>query len=268
VTLFWQVLSTEARTRMSYRADFWINAVVGFIVEFGLAWYLWGAMFRESGEERMGGYTFQGMVVYYLSVVLLGKMIRGREFEGAVSHDIYEGGLNRYLLYPAHYFPIKFAQRIGSLVPAFLQFALFLGVAVFFVDIPGELMPTAGSVLRAAGCVVVGMTLYFIMDFCIHLVAFWADNVWSLDVAKWFIASILGGYMLPVTLFPDWAQAVIAWLPFRYFFDFPVRVLLGRIGPLEWAAGMALCLCWCTALLGVAGLVWRRGTLQYSGVGI
>lgn len=266
--LFWQVLSTEARTRMSYRADFWINAVVGFFVEFGLAWYLWSAMFRESGAERMGGYTFEGMVVYYLAVVLLSKLIRGREFEGAVSHDIYQGTLNRYLLYPAHYFPIKFAQRIGSLLPAFLQIALFLGVAAFFIDFPADLTPTLGSVARSAACVAMGMLLYFILDFCIHLVAFWANNVWSLDVAKWFIASILGGYMLPVTLFPDWAQGVIAWLPFRYFFDFPVRVLLGRIGPMEWALGMTLCLGWCAVLLAAAGLVWRRGTLQYTGVGI
>jgi ABC-type uncharacterized transport system permease subunit len=148
--LFWQVLSVEIRARMSYRADFWINALVGFLAEFGLVWFLWDALFRESGRDVIAGFDRTGMVVYYLTVILLGKFIRGREFEGAVSHDIYQGDLTRYLLYPAPYFPFKLAQRLGALAPAVMQFALFGTGAAIFLDVPPELMPTAGTIARAA----------------------------------------------------------------------------------------------------------------------
>ena len=38
--LFLQVASLEARTRLSYRVDFWVNALVGFVVEMVVVWYL------------------------------------------------------------------------------------------------------------------------------------------------------------------------------------------------------------------------------------
>ena len=96
--LFLQVLSLESRTQMSYRANFWINAVANFFADFGVTYFLWLAIFAESGKERIAGYTFDQMVVYTLAVILVGRLVRGREFEGSISQDIYEGGLNRYLV--------------------------------------------------------------------------------------------------------------------------------------------------------------------------
>lgn len=266
--LFWNVVSLEARTRMSYRADFWINAIVGFLVELGIVWYLWAAMFRESGRSAIGGFDFHGMIVYYLAVILLGKFVRTNRFEGTVATDIYEGDLNRYLLFPAPYFPFKYAQHLGSLVTALVQFALFGAVTTVFLELPPEITPTLATAARALVCVALANLLYYFLDFAVQLVAFWADNVWSLDVAKWFLASILGGFMLPLTVFPEPAQRVLEVLPFRFFFDFPARVLLGRIGPWEWAAGLSVCALWCVLFALLAGWIWRRGTRQYTGVGI
>jgi ABC-type uncharacterized transport system permease subunit len=53
---------------MSYRADFWISALFGFVIQMGVVYFLWDAMFRESGQERIGGYTFRPMLMYYWSV--------------------------------------------------------------------------------------------------------------------------------------------------------------------------------------------------------
>lgn len=266
--LFWQILSLETRSRLSYRIDFWLNAVVGFLVELGIVWFLWAAAFREGEREVIGGRTFQETVAYYLAVILLGKLVRGREFEGAISHDIYQGSLNRYLVFPAPYFPFKFAQRLGTLAPGFAQFALFGALIVFFLDIPPSARPTVISGLLMVGAVALASLLYFLMDVLVHQVAFWADNVWSLDVAKWFIASLLGGYMLPLSVFPGWARATMEVLPFRYLFDFPARVLLGEIGLAEWALGMALCAVWCAVFVMVNRWIWHRGQLRYTGIGI
>ena len=106
--VFLHVLSVELRAQASYRADFWINALAGFLAEFGVTWFVWAAVFHESGKTVIGGYTFEGMVLYFLAVVLLGKLVSGREFEGAVAGDIYDGSLNRYLVLPAAYSGFKY----------------------------------------------------------------------------------------------------------------------------------------------------------------
>lgn len=253
---------------MSYRLDFWLNTVVAFATEMGIAWFLWQAMFRESGKTQIAGFDLQAMVLYYLTVILIGRIIRGRQFEGAISHDIYEGGLNRYLVFPVAYLPFKYAQRLGGLAPALVQVVLFGTLAPLVLVISPELRPTAVTFGMAVGAVMVSHLLHFLIDATIHLVAFWADNVWSLDVANWFVTSLLGGFMVPLAVFPEWAQEGLRWLPFHLFFDFPARVLMGQVSVAEWGRGIGLALVWSAIVLACQRLVWRRGRLKYTGVGI
>jgi ABC-2 type transport system permease protein len=265
--VFLHVLSVELRTQLSYRADFWINAFAGFLAEFGVTWFLWAAVFAESGKTMIGGYTFQGMVLYFLAAVLLGKLVSGREFEGAVSTDIYEGSLNRYLVFPASYAAFKYAQRIGHLGVAFAQFLLFGAAAYFVLDLPRAGV-TPATVLMAAAATACANLLYFLVDNIIQYVAFWADNVWSLDVAKRWLVMILGGQMAPLSVFPDEARRVLEILPFRFFCEFPARVFLGEIGFLGWLQGFALMGVWGVVAWLFGRLLWHRGQLQYTGVGI
>ena len=132
--LFWQVASLEARTRMSYRADFWIGSAVGFLADFGVVFFVWSAMFRESGRTYIGGRDLDATILYYVAAVLVAKIVRGDRYHGTVAGDIYEGHLNRYLVFPASYVVFKYAQRLGVTAPTLLQMALLGGVAFLFLD--------------------------------------------------------------------------------------------------------------------------------------
>jgi ABC-2 type transport system permease protein len=266
--LFWHIVSVEARTRMSYRVDFWINSVVGFLAHFGLMYFLWNAMFAESGQESIGGYDFPTMLFYFVAVILIGKIVRGPELTGAVSTDIYEGGLNRYLVFPTSYFLFKYAQNLGALLPALVQLALFGIWFLFILELPPDVSLTPLTVVMGLIAAFVANLLYFVMLFPLQCVAFWADNVWSLSVALRFVSGILGGAMLPLSVFPIWGRELLTWLPFRYLYDFPVNVVLGNVSVGEWALGLGLALAW-TSVIGLVGrAVWQRGELQYSGIGI
>ena len=265
--VFFHVLSVELRSQISYRADFWINAFAGFLAEFGVAWFVWAAVFHESGKTVIGGYTFDGMVLYFLAVVLLGKLVSGREFEGSVAGDIYDGSLNRYLVFPAPYPAFKYAQRIGHLGTAFAQFVLFGVVTLLVLDLP-QGGATPASVAMTAVTMAAANLLYFLFDNLIQYIAFWADNVWSLDNAKRFVVMLLGGFMLPLSVFPEGTRRVLDLLPFRFFYDFPARVFLGEIPFVAWVQGLALMGIWGIVAWVLGRLLWHRGQLQYTGVGI
>jgi ABC-2 type transport system permease protein len=266
--LFAHVASVEARKLMSYRADFWINAVAAFVVEITVAWALWTAIFAESGEARIGGFTLPGMVLYYVLALLLGKLVRGEDRQTTIAGNIYDGSLTRYLLFPTGYFPMKYAEHLGSLGPALAQLALFGAGAAFLFDFGTVGRIDAATVGRAALAVALGNLLAFLMAYLLEAVAFWADNVWSLSVMLRFAGNLLGGQLLPLNLFPGWAQAALDLLPFRFLFYFPVMTLVGRVEMAEWLAGMAVGLAWCGILALASRAVWRRGYLAYTGVGI
>jgi len=266
--LFVQVVSIEARRRMSYAVDFWINAVVGFAAEFAIVWFLWTALYKESGHTTIAGYDFDAILLYYVVAILVGKIVRGAEFEGHVSQDIYEGSLNRYLVLPASYVAFKYAQQVGSLLPALVQAVLFGTLWFFIAGGRGGSAITPATVLMGTSALVLANLLFYAMSFPLHAVAFWADNVWSLIVALRFVANLLGGLLFPLALFPENVQAVNRWLPFRNLFALPAETLLGRSGFQVWAQGMAVGLAWLVILGAIGRQVWRRGCLQYGGVGI
>lgn len=266
--LFLHVMSMEARRRMSYRVDFWINAVVGFAVQFAVVWFLWQAMYTENGTDSIAGFSFDDVLVYYVVVILVARLVRGSEFEGQPSEDIYAGGLNRYLLFPAPYFGLKYAQSAGSLLPAAVQAVLFGGGWWLATGGRGMEDLTLASAAMAVLALVLANMLYYVMAFCLHLVAFWADNVWSLIVALRMGSGLLGGLMFPLALFPDGLRQANDWLPFRCLFALPAETLLGRTSFEAWLAGMTIGLGWLVALSILARAIWRRGNLQYSGIGI
>ena len=263
-----QIFSVEARKAMSYRTDFWINSVVVFAANLAIAYYLWHAIFAESGQSTIGGFTREGMILYYVLALLIGKVVSGNERELSAAQDIYQGSLTRYLLYPAGYFGFKYTEHLGSLVPALVQLVLFGGVASLLFDFSDLGAITVATVARTLVAVIVASLLMFLMNYAIQGVAFWADNVWSLQVMMRFITSLLGGLMLPLDLFPEWARQILELLPFQALFYFPVMTLLGRVGTVDWLQTLGLSVLWCAVIGAIGRIVWKRGYRIYTGVGI
>jgi ABC-2 type transport system permease protein len=268
--LFLSIATMEARKLMSYRADFWIAAVFSFAIQLAVLYFLVRALFAESGAGLVGGMTFEEMFGYYLLLVLLRGVIRGVEMriEGSVSDEIYQGHLNRYLVYPTTYFPFKYAQHLGMMGPAVAQSVLFAVACALVLDLPASIAPTPSRIAMGLGAIAVANLLNFTIALPAECVAFWQDQVWSLNVMVRFAIMFLGGAMIPLSMFPEWSQAALQALPFGYVFAFPIDCLMGRVTWGEWAVGMAAGLLWCGVLALATRAIWRRGARAYTGVGI
>ncbi len=265
--LFFQVVATEAKKRLTYRVDFWLQAFVIFAVEAMLAWFVWKALFVESGRDRIAGLDFRGAVLYQVTAILTTKLVRGSEFSDQVSDDIYTGGYTRYLLYPVPYFGFKYASQVGAQTPNALQFVVFGTLAPLLLG-GATASVTPGHVLMALPSLLVANVLYYVMSLALQGVAFWADNVWSLMVAQRLLSAVLGGAMFPLDILPDGARRVLDVLPFRYLFSDPVETILGRRDALEWATGLGIAGAWIAGFVLLGRVVFRRGRLSYTGVGI
>jgi ABC-2 type transport system permease protein len=261
------VLSVEARKLMSYRVDFWANTLVGTLSQFALAWFLWAAILTEPGQT-VEGYTLEGIVLYYALVLLLGRLVSGPQNPTDISQEIYDGSLSRYLLLPTGYFGVKYAQRLGLLVPSLVQAAVLGTLYLALAPLPAGDGPSLARIGMALAALCLANLLHFLLLALVQLAAFWADNVWSLVVMVVFVSRLLGGSWIPLDTFPAGVRGALRWLPFEYLFGFPVDTLMGRVEPGAWAWGMVVACAWTAGLAGLVSLAWRRGTLRYTGVGI
>ncbi len=260
------VLSIELKKAFSYRLNFWVQYLFGTATELGVAYFLWHSIFASQNAERMQGFTFNGIMYYYLFASFSAKITRGND-RGYISQEIYDGGLTRYLLYPLPFVGYKLVTHFSQQLLGMVQLLLALVFLRFALGAPEggvSLWAFAGG---CATCVLMGFLHFAIMS-CLELVAFWQDVVWNLMVMLRFALSLLGGGLVPLAFFPDWARHLATLTPFPLLVSFPARVFLGQISLTEWIASVGLAAVWGAAFAFLLAEIWRRGTRQYSGVGI
>ncbi len=255
----------EIKKILAYRFEFWLGFLGNILTQFGVAFFLWKAIFSARGVDNIQGYSFGALMLYYLLVPLVERAVHGQEM-GYVSGEIYDGGLSRYLLYPISYFRIKYAGQLAQTTVFLLQMILAVSILLAFFHSSYSL--TLASVAKTLPIIFVAAALHFAMTVNLEMLAFWADNVWSISVLSRMITNLLGGGLLPLAFFPERVQAILEYLPFSRLVSFPVRCLLGQVATGEWLKGLVLTAVWTSIFAAMATWTWRRGLRTYSGVGI
>jgi ABC-2 type transport system permease protein len=265
-TLF-KVFSLEMRRLITYRSDFWVNFFGQIFFSLVVAYFLWSSIFQSSQTETINGYTIQSMIFYYLVAPLIFRIQQGTGI-GFISREIYDGGLNKYLIYPLNYYQYKLATYLANSIFIFFQLIILVIVYnLFFYD------PTIYSfdILNTIGFMVIiliSSISFFYLFSIFEFMAFWFDNIWSLAVILRFLTSFLGGVLIPLKLFPIWAQTVLYYTPFPYFIDFPMNTFLGNITLSDYLSNLLILLIWLFIFRFLSILTWNKGNYSYTGIGI
>lgn len=255
----------EVKKIVSYRMAFWFGFSGNVLSQICVAFFLWSAIFASKGAEQIGGYTFGALMLYYLLVPLVERVVHGQEM-GYIAGEIYDGGLSRYLIYPVSFFRVKYLAHLAQSTVFLAQMALAVSIFLFAFRGPNAL--GALSAAKAMPVLFASGLLFFIISMNLEMTAFWADNVWSLSVMHRMLTHLLGGGLIPLAFFPQWAQTLLDWLPFTRLVSFPIRCLLGQVDTFEWIRGLGLTAGWALLFAGTGALIWRKGLRGYSGVGI
>ncbi len=264
---FWPVFSMELRKVFAYRVDFWFTFLANTFIFFTISLLLWTSVFKFSQSTLIGGFTKEQMVFYFFLVPFFDRIVRSTEVF-FLSHEIYEGGLTKYLLYPVSVLGFKFVGQFAHGAIGYLQFWAIFAIYLLLFPTPEGVHISLANTLMALAVMPIANAINFLILNIVEMMAFWVDNVWNLSVMARYLISLLSGYMIPVTLFPAGFQKILVFLPFKYLVSFPVRIMMGQVGIVEWTQGIAVLTFWLFVLLFLAQKVWKRGCLSYTGVGI
>lgn len=262
-----QVVSLEIRNILSYRVDFWTQFLVSLFSHVAIAYFLWSSIYEANQTDLIGGLSFHEMMLYYLLVPLSRNIVTGQE-RGFMADDIYQGTLNRYLVYPLSFYFMQYLNHFARGCVGLMQLVIFCGGFLFFFGRPENSALSLLSVTAGILVFFIAAFLFYAIETIVEMTAFWADNVWSLSVMNKFVVSFLGGGMIPLTLFPDWAQFYLKFLPFAHLIYFPIQIFLGNATSQEIFFSISMIALWSIVFVVLGHLIWRRGLLRYSGVGI
>jgi ABC-2 type transport system permease protein len=262
-----QVYLSEIRKILAYRLDFWVQLVFSIFAHLGTAFFLWRAVFEYQEIETLRGYSLLGLMFYHLMIPSVNRMIYGPGL-GNVAHEIYDGSLTRYLVYPVWFFGFKYVQYLANATVFAVQFVFTIVLFAVLFGVPADIAFTPQSVVMGFGAIVVAGLVAFALSTAVEMIAFWADNVWSLLVMIRFSVSLLGGAMIPLAFFPERFREILYLLPFSALAALPIESFLGKLSVGEWLVRMSVAGVWGVVFVAAAQVVWSRGKYKYTGVGI
>jgi len=253
-----QYLGQYAKTRMAYKADFFIASfanVLATVAGYGFVLVLFSRIPQLKGwrfEEVLFIYGFSLIPMGFFNIVSLNLYEFGEIY-------IVEGKFDRVLLRPIHsLFQILFENfRLESMQEILTGLAAVLYCA-YKLDIP----PTPLNLLLFPILVFCGAVIYICIFVIISSVNFWFEDRIGL-APPLFNMIAFGRY--PITIYNTAIQFLLSWIiPFAFASFYPTTRYLGRM---EFRTEFFLVPVVAAALIGIALFIWERGVLQYKSTG-
>jgi ABC-2 type transport system permease protein len=220
------VMSAHFRTLLQYRAA----AVAGFGTQ--LFWGLirvmiFGAFYASgTGPQPMSlpqviTYVWLGQAMLLLLPWNVDAEVRAAIRTGTVAYELLRPA-DLYGRWYCRALAARTAPVLLRAVPMFVVAGLWLGLQAppsFVAGAAWAAATLAAVLLSAALSVLVSISL------------FWTLSGEGISRVIPSLTYVLGGLVLPLPLFPDWAQAALRFLPFSGMIDVPFRLYMGHLPP-------------------------------------
>lgn len=211
------------------------------------------------------GYSATDFVGYYLAAILV-RRITGCGIINDLEDLVRTGELSVYLLRPLNMVHHFVARMLSSRLVGIPLIGIPVVIAVLLA--PGKQfnLHLLNLALFALTCVA-GFAFEFVTQYLIGGFAFWIVQAHGIGAVYQLAKSFLGGYIVPLAMFPVGLQGLLRLLPFQASMALPVEVLTGRVTLEVALLRLGACCIWTMILALCARVLWRVGLRSYSAVG-
>jgi len=251
---YWAILSARFRVLLQYRAA----ALAGFGTQ--LFWGLirimiFAAFYRSSSAKQPMSY--REVVTYvWLGQAMLAMLPWNVDRD--VLALIRSGNVAYELLRPMDLYGQWYVRAVAwRTAPALLRAAPMFVVAMLFFAMAPPSSPASALAWAAATCA--GVLLAAAITNVTSISAFWTVSGEGIGMLLPTAVTIFSGLVIPLPLFPEWAQPILSFLPFRGLMDVPFRLYMGHIPPRHALGVLAHQLAWTLAIVALGRCLIARG---------
>ncbi|MBW2966876.1 ABC-2 family transporter protein [Candidatus Woesearchaeota archaeon] len=254
---------------MAYKFEFMIGLLTTPISLF-IFYFLWRAIYAYSGVEMIRGYTFDGLVNYFVLSMLVGYFAWS-DIDNWLEHMVVNGDMVAEMVRPMQFIAqemwfdwgLKLISLVTQAIPLVVGAHLLLGLT--FVNWMFLLLAIVSTFMA--------MMIVFLVAYLTGMCAFWFKRISGIRRVRRGVTLLLSGGIVPIAFFPAWFVAVSNYLPFQYMRYVPINVYLGKYSFV--AAGfdnimivLGVQLAWTILLYIIALLVWKKAFKKFAGAGV
>lgn len=241
-----------------FRTNFFIGYITEFIFVI-LSVELWKGIY--DGNEAINGYAIRDMVTYMALARLVVSV--DMEFVGEVQRRVLSGAVASELLRPISLSYYLIAQEFGRYISRILIRILPIYIIVFItldIEVPDNVV----TVILFAVSVLLSFFIMFYINYSTALMAFWIQQLFSLNVVKNQVVRFLSGAHVALWFFPAFLSNIVLFLPFAMVVFIPIQIYLQKYGLEETFAFIGLQIVWVFITMAISSLIWKRATHRIS----
>jgi ABC-2 type transport system permease protein len=262
VDFYATTMRTQIQTQFQYRAATYMYTL-GMVAEPTIYLVVWTTI-ADSHGGSVGGIDSGQFAAYYIVWTLVRTMNVVFTPYGW-EERIREGQLSAQLLRPLHPVHYDLGWFAGHKLPWLVMYLpIAAGLSLVFHP---TFDPTALEVVVFLIAIWGAYVIRSLNHFVLGMVTIWTTRAGAI-FQVWFLAELLlSGRLVPLTLMPEWAQTLAAWLPFKWTFYFPIEALVGNMSTASLIGGLGMQLLWIGIGALLVSMSFRVSMRHYTAVG-
>ena len=255
---YFSIIRLRFQVQMQYRAA----AIAGFFTQFFFGFVrvmVFNAFYASTNITQP--MSLRQAITYSWLVQVTFRLIPWYG-DTEMINMVRNGGLSYELCRPINLYSAWYCRLIAlRIVPFVLGGIPTLLVASLLPDNYGLAAPASGSALVTflvsmlfaliLGCAVTNM---------VSISALWTISGEGMQRILPTAVMFLSGLVIPLPFFPDWAQPILALLPFSSLADAPFRFYVGSVAPAALPAYLGLQIVWTALFVGLGLWLMKAAT--------
>lgn len=256
-------LVTSFRANTAYKGDFALS-IIFEMVYFYIFFALWLTIYSTNSNPVIASYTVSAMVTYYFITALIYQV----EPSGALylGDNIWTGYFTNDILKPWKTQLINFIYTTGE-----IGFRVFLYIPfLFFIYLTAHsyiLLPTIPNLLFFLVTLVLIFFLMLTLQMVVQVLTFFFGDQDANAGLIVYLVAFVGGGIVPLALLPAKIKSVVEVLPFRFIFNEPANIFLGKVSPNAVFFDWLQIILWIVGLYMVFNFLFKKGLKRYTGIG-
>jgi ABC-2 type transport system permease protein len=251
--------------QLSYKANV-IIFLFGESMMLAVTYYLWRAIYGNSPDAVIKGFSLNEMIIYIL-MSFLTALMTSVDISYDISREVKDGSIAINLVRPVSYEKRMMFQALGNVMYNFLVIfiAAFIFINILLYSYSGTL--SISNILLYFLSTALGILINFYYSYAFGLLSFKITNMWGLTQIMGAIIQLLSGALIPIAFFPNIVQKFIGLLPFSSLIYTPTMIFLGKLTGTELVQAIVLQLMWIIIMAAIAKLLWNTLVKQLTILG-
>jgi ABC-2 type transport system permease protein len=239
-------------------------ALGGLLTTF-VTFYLWKAVYLNSGKTDLNGFTINNMLIYVFISTIVTRLISSN-VDGVIAEEIRNGSIAMNLIKPINYFVRLLFESFGGVLYQFFFIVLpiWIGMEIFKFNILHENVTGISTIILFLVSIVFGFAINFLINFAFGLMSFFVLNLWGFRQLKAVIITFLSGAVIPIAFFPEGIQKIINFLPFSSLVYSPTLIYLGKIQGFSLVEALLIQCFWTVLLAVLIYNLWKRAVTRLT----